>query len=77
MPYLPTIVLAVAGLLGLAALLIRFSRGLRRFRLTMSMVSADYTERTGLLKARSAGLRVAFAQRLPGHGRQVESRERL
>lgn len=63
MSYLPSVVVAAVGLVALGLLLFWAFRGLRRFRAAMSMVSADYTERTGLLKARSAGLRVAFAQR--------------
>lgn len=66
MSYLPSILLAAAGLVVLVLLLIRSVRGLRRFRSAMSMVTADYTERTGLIKARSAGLRVAIAQRRRG-----------
>jgi hypothetical protein len=61
--YLPSILLAVAGLVLLGVLLIPVVRGLRRFRSAMSMVMTNTNERTGLLRARSAGVRVAFQQR--------------
>ncbi|HVV14787.1 bacteriophage holin [Amycolatopsis sp.] len=63
MSYLPSIVLAAAGLLILAALLFRLFRLLRRFRSTMSMVLTDYNDRAGLVRARAAGVRYALAQR--------------
>ncbi|GAA5155010.1 MULTISPECIES: bacteriophage holin [Amycolatopsis] len=63
MSYLPSIVLAAAGLVLLAVLLIAVLRGLRRFRSAMSMVVTSTGERTGLLRARSAGLRIALEQR--------------
>jgi hypothetical protein len=61
--YLPSIVLAAAGLLIFAALVIRVARGLRRFRSTLSMVATNANDRAGLLRARSAGVRVAIGQR--------------
>ncbi|WP_328610030.1 bacteriophage holin [Amycolatopsis sp. NBC_00345] len=63
MPYLPTVVLLAAGLLVLIVLLVRTLRVLRGFRRTMSMVATNTQDRTGLLRARSAALRVAVAQR--------------
>ncbi|MCR6482230.1 bacteriophage holin [Amycolatopsis sp. OK19-0408] len=63
MPYLPTIVLLAAGLVLLAILLVRTTRVLRGFRQTASMVATNTQDRAGLLRARSAALRVAFAQR--------------
>ena len=63
MSYLPTIVLAAAGLLLLVALLVRTTRVLRAFRQTASMVATNTQDRAGLIRARSAALRVAFAQR--------------
>jgi hypothetical protein len=61
--YLPTVVLLAAGLLVLIVLLVRTLRVLRGFRRTMSMVATNTQDRTGLLRARSAALRVAVAQR--------------
>jgi hypothetical protein len=61
--YLPSIVVAVAGLVLLGVLLIPVVRGLRRFRAALSMVVTNTNKRTGLLKARSAGVRVALEQR--------------
>ncbi|HJQ48015.1 MAG TPA: bacteriophage holin [Amycolatopsis sp.] len=63
MPYLPSILVAVAGLLLLVALVFRMWNGLRRFRATLTMVTTSTNDRAGLLRARSAGVRVALAQR--------------
>ncbi|GAB3146134.1 bacteriophage holin [Amycolatopsis sp. NPDC004378] len=63
MPYLPTIVLAAAGLLLLVVVLVRTAKVLRAFKQTASMVAANTQDRAGLLRARSAALRVAFAER--------------
>lgn len=63
MSYLPSILLAVAGLVLLGVLLIPVVRGLRRFRSALSMVVTRTNDRAGLLKARSAGVRVALEQR--------------
>ncbi|MFI5606712.1 bacteriophage holin [Amycolatopsis sp. NPDC051903] len=63
MSYLPTYVLLAAGLLVLILLLVRTIRVLRGFRRTVSMVAEDTQDRTGLIRARSAALRVAVAQR--------------
>jgi hypothetical protein len=62
-PYLPAIVLAAAGLLLLVFLLVRTTRVLRAFRQTASMVATNTQDRAGLVRARSAALRVAFTQR--------------
>ncbi|NBH09550.1 bacteriophage holin [Amycolatopsis sp. SID8362] len=63
MPYLPTVVLAAIGLLLLIVLLVRTVKVLRAFQRTASMVAENTQDRAGLLRARSAALRVAFAQR--------------
>lgn len=63
MPYLPTVVLVAAGLLLLAVLLVRTTRVLRAFKQTASMVATNTQDRAGLIRARSAALRVAFAER--------------
>nr|WP_208401274.1 bacteriophage holin [Amycolatopsis granulosa] len=60
---MPSVLLAAAGVLALIVVLIRTVRVLRRFRRASSMVTVNITDRTGLLKARSAGLRVAIEQR--------------
>jgi hypothetical protein len=62
-PYLPTAVLIVLGLAGLVVLLVRTVKVLRAFRRTASMVATNTQDRAGLVRARSAALRVAFAQR--------------
>jgi hypothetical protein len=62
-PYLPTVALAALGLLLLVVLLVRTSKVLRGFRQTASMVATNTQDRAGLLRARSAALRVAFAER--------------
>ncbi|TNC25445.1 bacteriophage holin [Amycolatopsis alkalitolerans] len=62
MSYLPSILLAAAGLVLLGVLLFVVVRGLRRFRSALTMVVTSTNDRAGLLRARSAGLRVAFRQ---------------
>jgi hypothetical protein len=61
--FLPTIVLAAAGLLLLVVLLVRTTRVLRAFKQTASMVATNTQDRAGLIRARTAALRVAFEQR--------------
>ncbi|MBN6039434.1 bacteriophage holin [Amycolatopsis sp. 195334CR] len=63
MSYMLSIVLVVIGLVLLAAVAIRLRRGLRTLRRTTSMVTTAAGDRAGLLRARSAALGVAFAQR--------------
>lgn len=63
MPYLPTFILLAVGVVLLAVLLIRLTGGLRRFNRTTNMVVTNTKERVGLLRARAAAVRVAFAQR--------------
>ena len=63
MPYLPTVVLVAIGLLLLVLLLVRTVKVLRGFQRTASMVATNTQDRAGLVRARSAALRVAFAQR--------------
>lgn len=63
MPYLPTVVLAAIGLLLLLLLLVRTVKVLRAFRRTASMVATNTQDRAGLIRARTAALRVAFAER--------------
>ncbi|OZM72953.1 hypothetical protein CFN78_11915 [Amycolatopsis antarctica] len=60
MLYLPSVVLAVVGLVVLIILVVRIVRLLRRFSRTASMVTRDTGDRAGLLRARSAALRVAL-----------------
>jgi hypothetical protein len=62
-PYLPTVVLIVLGLAVLVVLLVRTAKVLRGFRQTASMVATNTQDRAGLIRARTAALRVAFAQR--------------
>ncbi|MDQ0381750.1 bacteriophage holin [Amycolatopsis thermophila] len=71
MSYLPSIVLAAVGVIVLSVVLIRTFGVLRRFKRTSSMVTASVADRTGLLKARSAGLRVAIGQRRRPASEQV------
>jgi hypothetical protein len=62
-PYLPTVALVAIGLLLLVALLVRTVKVLRGFRRTASMVATNTQDRAGLVRARTAALRVAFAER--------------
>ncbi|GAA0514353.1 hypothetical protein GCM10011581_36470 [Saccharopolyspora subtropica] len=63
MPYVWSLVLLAVGLVLLALLLVRVVRGLRRFRSVQRQVVDDLNDRSGLVKARVAGLKVAFAER--------------
>jgi len=62
----PSLVLVVAGLIVLVALLVKTVRVLRAFKQTASMVATNTQDRAGLIRARAAGLRVAFTQRRRG-----------
>lgn len=66
MPYVLSLVLLGVGLLLLLVLLIRTIRVLGRVRALQKRVASDVGDRTGLLKARSAGLRVALSERRRG-----------
>ncbi len=66
MSYVPSLVLVVAGLIVLVALLVKTVRVLRAFKQTASMVATNTQDRAGLIRARAAGLRVAFTQRRRG-----------
>jgi hypothetical protein len=59
----PTVALVVIGLIVLILVLVRVLRTLRQFTRTVSMVSTNTQDRAGLLRARSAALRVAVDQR--------------
>jgi hypothetical protein len=61
--YIPTAALIVLGLIVLTVVLVNLRCTLRRFNQTVSMVSTDTRDRAGLLRARSAALRVAVGQR--------------
>ena len=63
MPYLPTAVLIALGLAVLVVLVVRTVKVLRAFRQTTSMVVTNTQDRAGLIRARTAALRVAFEQR--------------
>jgi hypothetical protein len=56
--------LAVAGLVVLAALLVRVSRAVRRLMRTAAAANLRVSDGTGLLRARKAALGVAIRQRL-------------
>lgn len=61
--YLPTVVLLAVAVLLLVLLLVRAHREVRRFQSAQRRVAHDLGERSGLLKARIAGLRVALDER--------------
>ncbi|GAA2807071.1 bacteriophage holin [Saccharopolyspora taberi] len=66
MPYVLSLVLLGLGLLLLLFLVIRMFAALRRFRAMQRRVVEDLDDRSGLLKARMAGVRVALAERRHG-----------
>jgi hypothetical protein len=60
---LPSLVLVVVGVVALVAVVIRVVGSLRHFTKVSSRVSDNVGDGVGLLKARSAALGVAFAER--------------
>ncbi|MET8758540.1 bacteriophage holin [Lentzea sp. NPDC004782] len=63
MPYTPTLALIALGLIVLVAIGLRVIRSLRRFAAARTLVGDRVGDGVGLLKARSAALKVAFAER--------------
>ncbi|HEY8373128.1 MAG TPA: bacteriophage holin [Pseudonocardiaceae bacterium] len=63
MPYLLSVLLAAVGLLVLAVLVVRVLLALRRFTAAYAQLAAKTGDETGLLRARTAALRVAMAER--------------
>lgn len=64
-PYTPTLALVALGLIVLAAIALRVIRSLRRFASARTLVRDRVGDNVGLLKARTAALKVAFARRRP------------
>lgn len=60
------VILLSLGVVLAAVFLFGAYRALRSFRSAANQVTGDITDRTGLIKARLAGLRVAFAERRRG-----------
>lgn len=69
MPYVLSLVLLVVALLLLAGTAVATYRRVRRLQGVRREVTADVSDRVGLLRARVAGLRIAVAQRF---GRATE-----
>ncbi|MFI6094232.1 bacteriophage holin [Lentzea sp. NPDC051213] len=65
MPYTPTLALIALGLIVLVTISVRVLRSLRRFAGARTLVGDRVGDGVGLLKARSAALKVAFARRRP------------
>lgn len=63
MPYVTSLVLLGVGLLLLVLLALNAYRVLGRFRAAQKQVFGDLRDRSGLLKARAAGIRVAIDER--------------
>jgi hypothetical protein len=62
-PYLPSALLIVLGLVVLVLALSRVLRSLRRFGAASATARAEFGDRSGLIKARVAALGVAIAER--------------
>lgn len=62
-PYTPTLALIALGLIVLVAIGVRVIRSLRRFATARTLVGDRVGDGVGLLRARSAALKVAFAER--------------
>lgn len=63
MPYTPTLALIALGLIVLGVMAVRVIRSLRRLARARTLVVDRVGDGVGLLKARSAALKVAFAER--------------
>ncbi|MEV1115689.1 bacteriophage holin [Actinosynnema sp. NPDC049800] len=74
MPYLPSLVLIVFGVVVLVPIAVRVIRSLRRFRAASTLVGDRVGDGVGLLRARSAALGVAIAERRPDHAREGKPR---
>ena len=65
MPSTPTLALIALGLIVLVVIAIRVIRSLRRFARARTLMGDGVGNGVGLLKARSAALKVAIAERRP------------
>ncbi|WP_434442871.1 bacteriophage holin [Lentzea sp. E54] len=63
MPSTPTLALSALGLIALVVIMVRVIRSLRRFASARTLVGDRVGDGVGLLKARSAALKVALAER--------------
>lgn len=72
---MPTTLLTIFGALLFAALVVRTLSVVRKFNAARRSVTAGFADDTGLLKARSAALRVAITRRgNPGAGSATNPR---
>jgi hypothetical protein len=62
MSYLPTWIVVAVGLLLLVLIVVRVSRNVRRFNGTAAVAGGRFADATGMLRARSAALRVAMKE---------------
>ena len=76
MSYLPSAALVVVGLVLVAVFVVRLLRGAGRTRSAVGAAKAAFGDRAGLLRARSAALRVAFAERVPSAKRDETGGQR-
>lgn len=65
-PFVWTLVLLAVGLVLLVFLLVRTLMEVRRFRRVQRVAAHDLADRSGMVKARAAGLKVALSQRRRG-----------
>ncbi|RRO18060.1 hypothetical protein EIL87_07300 [Saccharopolyspora rhizosphaerae] len=66
MPFVWTLVLLAVGLVLLVFLLVRTVLEVRRFKRAQRSAAHDLADRSGMVKARAAGLKVAISQRRRG-----------
>ncbi|MGH3518684.1 MAG: bacteriophage holin [Haloechinothrix sp.] len=66
-PYVLSVLLVIVGLIGLAFLSWRAHQSVRTTKAVLKAVGAVLGNERGLLRARSAALRVALAQRRSSH----------
>ncbi|WP_176946528.1 bacteriophage holin [Lentzea fradiae] len=73
MPSTPTLALIALGLVVVIVIAVRVIRSLRRFSRARTLVGDRLGDRVGLLKARRAALKVAFAGRRSQNGVQTRA----
>ncbi|GAA0642039.1 hypothetical protein GCM10010174_75720 [Kutzneria viridogrisea] len=76
MPYLPSALLIILGLVLLVLALLRVFRSLRGLSSASRLARARFSDRSGLLRARVAALGVAIAERRRNHWGRRDGGER-
>ncbi|WP_308075262.1 bacteriophage holin [Actinokineospora sp. PR83] len=76
MSYLPSAALVLVGLGLVTVFVVRLLRGAGRVRSAAGAARSAFGDRAGLLRARSAALRIAVAERVPSAKRDETGGQR-